>query len=155
MHIRTIRRSFVVPAPIQDVYDFFIRTENLERISPPGFRLRVLSGTAGRLGFGKSLILSLRFSGIPVRWELEITDCQPPLRFVDRQRKGPFLFWEHEHVFSQEDEGTRVADVLRFAVPGFILEPFVYYVFVRGRLRRQFAFREQKVLKIFCPSSVS
>ena len=117
--------------------------------------INIKSGSAGSLALGQRLILGLKFGGVPVRWELEITDWRPPRRFVDRQRRGPFLFWEHEHMFSPEGKHTRVEDVVRFAVPGFILEPFVYYGLVRGRLRRQFDFREDKILQIFSPSSAS
>lgn len=32
----------------------------------------------------------LRLKGLPIRWESEITAWEPPDRFIDEQKRGPY-----------------------------------------------------------------
>jgi ligand-binding SRPBCC domain-containing protein len=88
----------------------------------------------------------LRVRGIPVRWRSEITAWEPPHRFVDEQRRGPYRLWMHEHVFEEHPEGTRVIDRVRYAVPG---GQIIDRLFVRRDIETIFAFRRQKLLQVF------
>jgi ligand-binding SRPBCC domain-containing protein len=48
---------------------------------------------------------------VPIRWQSEITVLEPPHRFVDEQRRGPFRTWHHEHRFAALTEGrTKLLD---------------------------------------------
>ena len=67
---------------------------------------------------GTLLDYRLRLRGIPLRWQSEISVWEPPLRFVDRQTKGPYSLWVHEHTFAEHDRGTIVGDRVEYAVPG-------------------------------------
>jgi len=37
--------------------------------------------------------------GLPIRWTTEIGEWSPPHRFVDREVRGPYALWKHEHWF--------------------------------------------------------
>jgi ligand-binding SRPBCC domain-containing protein len=80
----------------------------------------------------------LRIRGLPVRWQTEITAWQPPHRFVDEQKRGPYRLWVHEHRFESKAGGTLCTDHVRYAVPG---GEWVHRLFVRRDVERIFAFR--------------
>ena len=52
----------------------------------------------------------IRVHGIPIRWQTEIAEWQPPHHFVDRQLRGPYTLWHHTHTFEECNGGTRCLD---------------------------------------------
>lgn len=88
----------------------------------------------------------LRLHGIPLRWESEITAWEPPLRFVDEQRSGPYRLWMHEHRFLEHERGTRILDSVQYAVIGGKL---INRIFVAPDLNRVFEFRRRKIAEMF------
>ena len=57
----------------------------------------------------------IRWRGIPLRWRTEIEVWEPPHRFVDRQIRGPYRLWRHEHLFAERDNGTSIVDRVEYA----------------------------------------
>jgi ligand-binding SRPBCC domain-containing protein len=88
--------------------------------------------------------LSLR--GVPITWRSEITEWDPPHRFVDEQRTGPYRRWKHAHVFESRDGGTLVSDRVEYATWGGVL---VNAVFVAPELRRIFDYRQAALSEYF------
>jgi ligand-binding SRPBCC domain-containing protein len=85
--------------------------------------------------------------GVPLRWRSEITAWEPPRRFVDEQRRGPYRLWIHEHTFEALDGGrTLCDDRVRYAVPGGGL---ANRLLVAPDLRRIFAHRARKLRERF------
>jgi ligand-binding SRPBCC domain-containing protein len=110
----------------------------------------VLAQHPPEMGAGTVIDYRLRLHGIPLRWRSEITVWEPPRRFVDVQRRGPYRLWEHEHLFLPKDGGTLVQDRVRYAVPGgSLLAPLVDRLLVRPDLERIFAYRRQRLKEIF------
>lgn len=138
--------SLWVPRPRRDVFDFFADAGNLDALTPPWLRFRILTPLPIAMCQGALIAYRLRLHGIPIRWLTEITTWEPPLRFVDTQRRGPYLDWVHEHRFSEEGQGTRVDDLVRYRVPGGAL---AHTLFVEYDLRRIFDFRQRTLLDAF------
>lgn len=92
----------------------------------------------------------LRLHGIPLRWQSEIAVWKPPRRFVDRQTRGPYSLWVHEHTFTDRDSGTLVGDKVEYAVPGGAL---VQKFLVAPDLERIFQFRHRVIEELFNPES--
>ena len=83
---------------------------------------------------------------MPLRWRTEITCWQPPTRFVDRQVRGPYSTWVHEHRFAAQEGGTLMTDEVRYAAPlGPISEP----LFVRPQVDRIFDYRSEVMRERF------
>jgi len=99
---------------------------------------------------GTKIDYKLRIRGIPVRWQSEITVWEPPFRFVDEQRRGPYRTWIHEHRFEPRDEGTLVTDIVRYAVIG---GPLIQRWLVSKDLVRIFDYRQKQLEKIFAEAS--
>jgi ligand-binding SRPBCC domain-containing protein len=81
-----------------------------------------------------------------MRWQSEITVWEPPHRFVDEQRKGPYRLWRHEHRFEPRDGGTLATDHVQYAV---WLDWLVHPLLVRRDVERIFAFRQEKLREKF------
>lgn len=133
-----------LPRPREEVFDFFRRAENLEELTPPLVRFRILSAPTD-MRVGATIDYRLRIHGLPMRWQSEITVWEPPHRFVDEQRRGPYRLWHHEHTFEERDGGTLVRDHVRYAVPGGPLAPLLHALLVGRDVRRIFAFREERM----------
>jgi hypothetical protein len=97
---------------------------------------------------GTLLDYRLRLHGIPLLWQSEISIWDPPRRFVDRQTKGPYSLWVHEHVFAEQASGTLVGDKVEYAVfGGRLAQKF----FVAPDLERIFQYRHRVLEELFNP----
>jgi ligand-binding SRPBCC domain-containing protein len=136
--------------PRQQVFEFFADPRNLERITPPWLGFEILTPAEIKIGTGTLLDYRLRLRGIPLRWQSEIAAWEPPRRFVDRQLKGPYSLWVHEHRFDERDGGTVVGDRVEYAVPGGRL---VQRFLVAPDLHKIFYYRHKALAEIFSPLS--
>ena len=124
-----------LPAPLEEVFPFFAEARNLEALTPPWLKFHVLTPEPILMSRGARIEYRLRIRGFPVGWESEITAWEPPHRFVDEQRRGPYRIWIHEHTFEREGTGTRTRDRIQYAAPGgelvrrFLVEPDVRVIF--------------------------
>ncbi|MEM7167797.1 MAG: SRPBCC family protein [Planctomycetota bacterium] len=132
--------------PLADVFPFFADAANLEQITPPWLRFKILTPNAGQMRRGAKIDYRLRVNGVPVRWQSEITAWEPPFRFVDEQRSGPYREWVHEHKFVESSDGCEMTDTVRYQVPGGAL---VNFCLVSRQLRRIFEYRSHFLAQRF------
>ncbi|UCE43297.1 MAG: SRPBCC family protein [Candidatus Aminicenantes bacterium] len=144
-----LRKQVNIPAPVEEIFSFFSAVENLKLIMPPWLYFKIVTPFPIKMERNALIDYSIKIIGLRVAWRTEITLWQPPDRFVDRQTKGPYRVWEHTHLFANHDGGTQMTDIVRYAVPGFVLSPFVQFLFVRPQLEKIFSFREQRLLELF------
>ena len=88
----------------------------------------------------------LTIHGIPVRWQSEISTWDPPRRFIDVQRRGPYRVWIHEHTFAAKGQGTLVKDHVRYAAAGGAL---IQRFFILPDLKQIFDYRRRQLEMIF------
>jgi ligand-binding SRPBCC domain-containing protein len=138
----TLRRVQNVPVPLAETFEFFARPENLARITPPWLSFRMVSDDAA-MRPGLRIEYRVRPLGFPQKWISEITAYDPPHRFVDEQREGPYARWHHEHRFRAVDGGTEVTDVVTYALPFGWLGRIAHAVLVRRQLEAIFRYRER------------
>ncbi len=136
-------------APRDEVFAFFADAANLELLTPESLRFRMRTPAPAELGPGATLDYRLRIRGVPVLWRSEITVWDPPQRFVDEQRKGPYRRWIHEHSFAEKGGGTACRDRVTFAAPGGPLAPLVVERFVAPDLERIFRYRQDTLAERF------
>jgi hypothetical protein len=148
--IHVLRHEQRLEAPPQAVFPFFADARNLEAITPPLLRFRLLTPEPISMGVGTFLQYALRVHRLPVRWDTLIQEWDPPRRFVDVQVRGPYRLWHHTHELSALDGGsaTLMRDTVRYAVgfgvPGEIARRTV----VRRDLQAIFAFRAERVPRL-------
>ncbi len=145
-----LERSTLVPYPLEHVFDFFSRAENLELLTPPWLSFRILTPRPIRMCEGALIDYRLRVHGIPLSWRSEITVWEPPYRFVDEQRRGPYREWVHTHTFEPHPAGTRIADEVRYRLPLWPAGELAHPV-VRAQLGRIFGFRGEAIRQALIP----
>jgi ligand-binding SRPBCC domain-containing protein len=139
-----LQRTQVVPRPLEEAFAFFADPRNLEAITPPWLRFRILEAP-DELRRGSLLRYRLRLFGVPLGWRTEIAEWVAPWSFVDRQLEGPYRLWVHAHRFSAVAGGTEIHDHVRYRLPGGPLAPAVHRLAVRGRLDGIFDFRARRL----------
>ena len=150
---RFLDTSIWLPRPLAEVFDFFSNAENLERLTPPFLKFRIATPVPIEMAEGIFIDYRLRVHGIPMKWQSRIASWEPPFRFVDEQIKGPYASWHHEHLFAEENGGTRVRDRITYRVPGWILEPLIFRFFVGPDVERIFAYRQTVLAELFGESA--
>ncbi len=146
VHHVSKRYEIWVPEKIDKVFSFFSNARNLERITPDFLEFKVLNEGEIEMKEGLLIDYKLKLHGIPFRWQSEITKWEPKSAFEDCQRRGPYVYWDHMHLFEEKDGGTLVIDSIKFAVPGGSL---IYKMFVEKDVEKIFQFRTEKLQNFF------
>jgi len=146
MKPRVLHSEIWLPKRLDEVFSFFADARNLQAMTPGWLDFSILTPGSIVMQPGTRIDYRLRLRGFPIRWQSEITAWDPPHRFVDEQRRGPYTLWAHEHLFKARDNGTSVEDSVRYAVFGGKL---VDWLFVRRDVERIFQFRREKLQSLF------
>lgn len=117
MNVHTLHRTQELEGTPEEVFPFFADAHNLEAITPPLLRFRVLTPRPIDMHAGTLIEYRLRVHGMPVRWKTRIEEWQPSSRFVDRQLSGPYRLWHHTHEFAPlAGDRTLMSDIVRYSV---------------------------------------
>ncbi len=143
-----IEREQLIPRPLEAVFDFFSRAENLEVLTPPFLRFRILTPSPVAMGEGTRIEYALRLYGVPVRWWTLIEAWEPGRRFVDLQVRGPYRLWRHTHTFEAVPGGTLMRDRVDYALPFGPVGAAAHALFVRRSVRRIFDYRRATIERL-------
>lgn len=137
-----------LPFPVERVFDFFSDAKNLEKITPKWLNFHIVSVSTPAIQKHTKIEYELKLHKIPMKWLTDISEWDPPHRFVDQQLKGPYHLWYHEHSFEQVEGGTLMKDWVRFQLPlgkaGLVGLPKVY-----GDVKGIFAYRADIIGSLF------
>ena len=135
-----------LPRPRDEVFPFFSEARNLEMLTPPWLKFEVLTPSPVVMRPGTLIDYRIKIHGVPIRWQTEIIEWDPPHRFVDLQLSGPYTLWRHTHTFAERDGGTLCRDEVRYRLRG---GAWMNWLFVRRDVERIFQYRQQRLLEIF------
>lgn len=141
--------SQMVDRPIEEVFAFFSRPQNLGRITPPSMGFEQVSTD---LDMRPGLEIDHRIRpllGVPMTWRSRIEVYDRPRSFVDVQVRGPYRRWEHHHTFTSVAGGTRIDDEVLYELPHGPLGDLAHAALVRDQLRDVFRHRARTIEAIF------
>jgi uncharacterized protein (TIGR01777 family) len=140
-------QTTVLDAPVEQVFPFFSRAHNLGLLTPAWMRFQIIGDAPLTPEAGSRIDYRLKLGPFRVRWRTEITEHEPGRRFVDRQRRGPYRLWHHEHRFMPEADGslTRMEDRVHYSLPLGVIGSVVHRLIVAPMLRRIFAYRTSAI----------
>lgn len=149
MKVYQLEREQWIPAPLERVAAFFADAGNLDAITPPWLRFRILTPLPIEMRADARIEYQLRLAGVPLRWRTRIAKWDPPHGFVDVQERGPYALWEHTHRFRPLGAGVLMADVVRYALPLGPLGALAHAAGVRAALAAIFDHRFDRIRELF------
>jgi ligand-binding SRPBCC domain-containing protein len=159
-----------LPYPVEQVFAFFSNPANLPLLMRAWQQARIDSTTivpppappspsahaTQAAGSGSRVVLSFRalpLMPFRMKWLAEIVDFKWNERFCDRQISGPFKYWNHCHYIQPQTRdgvhGTLIADDLEYEWSDNVFGILTHRFFLRGQIRRTFAYRQKRVASIF------
>jgi ligand-binding SRPBCC domain-containing protein len=149
MHcIKTVQN---IPVSIQAAWRFFSNPANLQAITPPKMRFRIISNNHGDQMYAGQIIeyrVAPMFD-ISLYWMTEITHVDSGKYFIDEQRFGPYSLWHHQHHFKEIPGGVEMTDIVNYRMPLGFIGRIVNEIFVKDQLKSIFDFRSAKVEELF------
>jgi hypothetical protein len=135
--------------PLDVVFQFFSKPENLEMITPESLSFNIMTPIPIRMEKGSLIDYTIRLFGIPIHWRTLISDYEPPFRFVDQQIKGPYTFWHHTHTFQAVEGGVEIIDKVKYSLPLGWLGTLAHSIWVRKDLEKIFEHRKTVIQNYF------
>lgn len=141
-----------LPQPREEVFRFFADPANLERLTPPWLKFRILTPAPLPRGEGAIFDYRLKVRGLGLGWRTLIETWEEGRSFTDRQLQGPYALWHHTHLFEDlPGGGTRIVDRVRFRLGWGLLGKLVTALWVRRDVARIFQYRKATIARLLGP----
>ena len=131
-----LNKSQFINHPIEKVFLFFSKPENLEMITPKYLNFIIKTPSPVIMKVGSIIDYNIQLRGIPLSWSTLISKYEPPNIFVDEQIKGPYAYWHHTHIFKEKNGGTVIEDKIKYRVPFRIIGRVLNYLFIQNDLKK-------------------
>jgi ligand-binding SRPBCC domain-containing protein len=144
-----LERSQRIGRPLPEVFEFFADAANLEAITPPFLRFRIVTPLPLEMRTGARIEYRLSLWGAPLRWRTLISCFEPNRRFIDEQESGPYAYWHHLHEFEPEGPAaTRMLDRVSYRLPFGPLGRLAHALWVERQLRVIFDYRTAAIARL-------
>jgi len=135
----------------KELWDFIESPNNLDRITPPWMKFKIVSNPPKKMSNGLLIEYSI---GLPIigntTWVSELKHIEPLVSFVDEQKVGPYGLWYHTHSIEVVDtENCIMHDSIYYKPPGGVLAPLINWLYIRKSLQAIFEYRCQVMDEIF------
>lgn len=152
MQTYTVEREHIIYRPRSEVFAFFGDAFNLELITPPFLRFRILTEPPVSMRAGALIDYRLQLFGLPFGWRTRIDEWSPEEVFVDRQIEGPYALWHHTHTFDEiAPNKTRMRDLVLYQIPYGPVGRLARALFIRKTLDHIFDYRQQMTARLLAP----
>ena len=139
--IYTFKTEQMIDDNIDNVFEFFSRPENLEKITPRSMGFNIITPKPIMMKEGAIIDYIVKIMGFPTRWRTIITSYKKNEMFIDEQLKGPYSYWHHKHTFKEMIGQVKMIDEIHYALPIQILRELVHPLIIKPQLKKIFSFR--------------
>lgn len=139
-----------INASVEECWSFFSNPANLQKITPKELGFQITDFDNKSMYAGQ--LIQYRVSplmGLKLSWTTEITTVKENSYFIDEQRFGPYSFWHHKHFFEATDNGTKMTDIVHYALPFGFLGRMMNSFVVKNKLQSIFDHRRTFLDKKF------
>jgi ligand-binding SRPBCC domain-containing protein len=137
-------------ATIEECWNFFSSPENLQTITPKDMTFEIQDYDGKRMYPGQVITYTLKpLLGIKINWMTIITVSEENKYFVDEQRFGPYALWHHKHFFEPTKTGTKMTDIVHYALPLGFLGRIMNTLVVKNKLKNIFDYRRNTIDELF------
>ena len=145
-----LKTSQLIHAPLEEVWDFFSKPKNLEKITPENLSFHIQSQLSAEMNEGDIISYKIKiFPLVKSNWVTEIKSVNKLRFFIDEQRIGPYKVWHHRHTFKSTEKGTFMTDEIHFIPPFKLFSKFLVKYAIEPRLIEIFKYRMKMVDKLF------
>lgn len=141
-----IRTSVFIAAPAERCFDL-ARSIDIHMLSASHTGEKAVAGrTSGLIRLHESVTWEAVHLGVRQRLTVQITEMEPPHRFVDEMVSGAFRRFWHEHRFTPTVGGTVMTDTFDYTSPLGWLGRLADLLFLE-RYMRDFLIRRNAFIK--------
>lgn len=145
--IYQLEQKQLIPANVEEVWEFISNPNNLKEITPDYLGFKVTSKMSQNTMYAGMIITYIvkPILGIPITWMTEITHVVDKQYFVDEQRIGPYKMWHHQHKIETTDKGVLMTDIVTYVPPLGVLGRIAHFLFIKKQLMGIFEYRTKAV----------
>ncbi len=143
--------SQFLPVDISKAWAFFSSPHNLPLITPPELNFKILTEEKKDEIF-EGMLIDYKVTplfGIPLNWQTRIDKMKKLKYFTDKQIKGPYKLWEHNHYFTQYRNGVLMKDEVKYQLPFGVVGKIAHSLLVRKKIEKIFEYRKTILENIF------
>ena len=130
--------------PLNNVFDFYSNPKNINLLTP--WFAKVSCTPEKKISKNEVFTIEINMFGIKNKVEILIKNYEENKLFTDLQIKGPFNYWEHNHIFKYENNETIMYDVINYNSKFKLLDKMYIFHLI---FKIVFYYREKKILAIF------
>ena len=137
-----IQTKQTLNANIDEVFAFFGSPLNLGLTTPPWMNFKIVD-MPKTIKEGDEITYKIRALIFDFKWVAKIASWQPQNGlFIDRQKKGPYNMWWHEHhVADYKTTYSTMTDFVIYRMPFGFLGKIAHFLMVKHILTRIFKYR--------------
>ncbi|MFN0055642.1 MAG: SRPBCC family protein [Planctomycetales bacterium] len=140
--------SVAIPCSLESAYDFLLRPANVKLITPPEVGLH-FEAAPEVIGLGDKLEFKIQGFGQVQTFLHQITALDPHHLISEKQLKGLFGRWEHDHLFALNGNSEVViTDRIEFDPPSGLLGFLVTKKKILEYLEEGFEHRQERLRKL-------
>lgn len=145
-----------IPTTPKELYQWHSQPRAFGRLTPPWEKVRIIDRQGG-IEPGSTAVIATRLLGpIQGTWTAQhesLNDlAEGEFGFADRQLKGPFAHWRHQHRFvpvQEASDSCELIDRIDWVAPLGFLGKWFGAPIVRSKLNRMFAYRHEITVRDF------
>jgi len=150
MKVYTKETVQYVNASVEECWAFFSSPRNLQKITPENMGFQITDFDNKSMYAGQIIQYKVSpLAGLKLSWMTEITFVKENSYFIDEQRFGPYALWHHKHFFEPTENGTKMTDLVHYALPLGFLGRIMNTLVVKNKLKEIFDYRCVKVDEMF------